>query len=140
VSPGYGLIMVRPAAEVPHPHDDTPREDHFVHLSGLEWADYERLLAARGEHSGPRLCFDDGQLWTSGAFHKVALYGALGVPEVWEWRQGALRVYVRGADGAMVEARESVVLRGLDLQQLLEFVDRPTLTAAQREYRRALRA
>ncbi len=78
-------------------------------------------------------------VWTSGGMNKVALYGALGVPEVWVWRKGALRVHVREVDGSMVEVAQSRVLPGIDLQQLLGFLDRPTATAAQREYRRALR-
>jgi len=28
-------------------------EDHFVHLDGVTWADYERLLEIRGDHSAP---------------------------------------------------------------------------------------
>ena len=35
--------------------DDTPREDHFVHLRGATWADYERVLAIRGDHWAPRI-------------------------------------------------------------------------------------
>lgn len=42
--------------------DDTPREDHFVHLRGATWADYERVLAIRGDHSAPRIAYLDGTL------------------------------------------------------------------------------
>jgi hypothetical protein len=31
--------------------DDRPREDHFVHLHGVTWSDYQRLLRIRGDHS-----------------------------------------------------------------------------------------
>lgn len=42
--------------------DDTPREDHFVHLRGATWEDYERVLAIRGDHSAPRIAYLDGTL------------------------------------------------------------------------------
>lgn len=43
-------------------HDDRPQEDHFVHLSGVTWADYERLLEIRGDRSSPRITFLEGTL------------------------------------------------------------------------------
>jgi Uma2 family endonuclease len=43
-------------------HDDTPTEDHFVHLHGVSWEDYERILAIRGDHSAPRIAFLEGEL------------------------------------------------------------------------------
>lgn len=42
--------------------DDRPTEDHAVRLSGVTWADYERLLEIRGEAAVPRLTFLEGQL------------------------------------------------------------------------------
>ena len=39
-----------------------PREDHYVHLYGVTWADYVRLLEIRGERSGPRLTYFEGTL------------------------------------------------------------------------------
>ena len=42
--------------------DDTPREDHFVHLRGATWQDYERVLAIRGDRSAPRIAYLDGTL------------------------------------------------------------------------------
>jgi Uma2 family endonuclease len=42
--------------------DDAPTEDHFVELHGVSWADYERLLAIRGEHSAPRMTYVEGTL------------------------------------------------------------------------------
>jgi Uma2 family endonuclease len=41
---------------------DEPREDHYVHLYGVTWADYLRLLEIRGEHSVPRLTYVEGTL------------------------------------------------------------------------------
>lgn len=41
-------------------HDGRPVEDHIIHLSGLDWDDYERLLEMRGDHSAPRINYLDG--------------------------------------------------------------------------------
>jgi Uma2 family endonuclease len=42
--------------------DDRRREDHFAHLRGATWSDYERLLEIRGEQSAPRLTYLKGTL------------------------------------------------------------------------------
>jgi len=42
--------------------DDRPIDDHIVRLSGLRWGDYQRLLAIRGDHSGPRLSYLNGEV------------------------------------------------------------------------------
>ena len=39
-----------------------PREDHYVHLYGVTWADYLRLLEIRGERSVPRITYLEGTL------------------------------------------------------------------------------
>ncbi|WP_394850546.1 Uma2 family endonuclease [Pendulispora brunnea] len=41
---------------------EMPVEDHFVHLDGVTWADYLRLLRIRGDHSAPRMTFCEGLL------------------------------------------------------------------------------
>jgi Uma2 family endonuclease len=43
-------------------HDDTPVEDQIVVLRGASWADFERVLAVRGEAPVPRFAFADGLL------------------------------------------------------------------------------
>jgi Uma2 family endonuclease len=43
-------------------HDDTPVEDNIVVLRDATWADYQRLLEMRGEHSAPRLSYLEGQI------------------------------------------------------------------------------
>ncbi len=40
--------------------DDAPTGDQFVHLRGVSWEDYERLLEMRGDHSAPRISFLEG--------------------------------------------------------------------------------
>jgi Uma2 family endonuclease len=42
--------------------DNEPREDHFVHLHGVTWADYLRVLKIRGDHSAPRITYVEGTL------------------------------------------------------------------------------
>lgn len=188
-----------------------PREDHYVHLYGVTWADYARLLEIRGERSVPRLTYLEGTLeimspsqtheeitsyvgclveawclergveftpagsttlknrrkkgglepdecyffgtqsrakrrpdlaievvWTSGGVDKLDVYRKLGVREVWYWEDGRLQVYVlRGV--TYEAARTSEALPGIDLDQLAAFLDRPTASAAIRDYRAALR-
>lgn len=42
--------------------DDEPRVDHFVHLAGVSWPDYQRVLAIRGDRSAPRMTYLEGVL------------------------------------------------------------------------------
>ncbi len=44
------------------PPETAQREDHFVRLHGVTWADYERLLEIRGEKSVPRIAYLEGEL------------------------------------------------------------------------------
>lgn len=46
-------------ALVAPPSDD---HDHIVILRGVTWADYERVLKMRGDHSAPRISFLEGAL------------------------------------------------------------------------------
>ncbi len=79
---------------------------------------------------------------TSGLLDKMAVYARLGVPEVWEWREGAGGLVVHRLVGATYEPRDrSEVLPALDLAQLAAFV-RPgeSHTGLARQYQAALRA
>jgi Uma2 family endonuclease len=49
------------AERLPEP-PPAPPEDQVVVLQGATWADYQRLLAIRGESSVPRLTFLEGRL------------------------------------------------------------------------------
>lgn len=76
---------------------------------------------------------------TSGGIDKLDVYRKLGVGEVWYWRSGSIQAYVRR--GVSYEAvTSSEALPGIDLEQLASFLDRPTASAAIREYREALRS
>ncbi len=76
-------------------------------------------------------------IWTSGGLDKLEVYAKLGVPEVWCWSEGHIQVYrLRGERYAAWAG--SVALRGIDLEQLLRFLDRETTSQAIRAYRAAL--
>jgi Uma2 family endonuclease len=202
--------MIARAERVRRSHP--PREDHYVHLSGVTWADYLRLLEIRGDHSAPRMTYLEGTLeimspsatheeiksyvgclveawclergveftplgswtlknkreergaeadecyifgteregrrrpdlaieviWTSGGINKLDVYRKLRVREVWYCENGRIKVYVlRGVAYEAVRASEA--LPGIDLEQLVSFLDRPTASQAIRDYRAALTA
>jgi Uma2 family endonuclease len=72
-----------------------------------------------------------------GGVDKLDVYSKLGVPEVWCWRRGRIEVYrLRGQRYAA--SAESVVLRGIDREALVSFLDRPTTSRSIRDYRAAL--
>jgi Uma2 family endonuclease len=43
-------------------HDDRPSEDKIVVLHNATWADYQRHLEMRGDHSAPRIAYLEGEL------------------------------------------------------------------------------
>jgi len=53
--------MAQPAVVVPHESSALPA-DHLIVLTGATWADYQRLLAIRGERSRPRITYLEGVL------------------------------------------------------------------------------
>ncbi|HLU67880.1 MAG TPA: Uma2 family endonuclease [Kofleriaceae bacterium] len=76
-------------------------------------------------------------VWTSGRLDKLEVYRLLGVREVWYWRKGRIQPY--GLRGDQYQALErSEVLPGLDLDLLVQFLDRPTAYDAIRDFRAAL--
>jgi Uma2 family endonuclease len=78
-------------------------------------------------------------VWTSGGIKKLDAYKMIGVKEVWFWRRGKLTVHVLRGD-AYEAVHASEVLPGIDLPELLKYVNRPTASQAIREYRAALQA
>ena len=78
-------------------------------------------------------------VWTSGGIDKLDVYRMLGVREVWYWRRAKLTPYVLRGEH-YEEISESEALRGIDLALLASFLDRPTTSAAIRDYRDALRS
>ncbi len=51
--------MARPALRE---YDGVADHDHMVQLHEVSWADYEHLLAMRGDHSAPRYTYLQGEL------------------------------------------------------------------------------
>jgi len=186
-------------------------QDHFVHLDGVTWADYLRLLEIRGDRSAPRMTYLKGLLeimspsleheakksligrlievyclerdiefstcgswtirseaskrgaepdecyvfgearsaerpdlaievvWSRGGIDKLEVYRKLLVREVWVWEQGRITAHAL-RDSRYERIAASEVVPGIDLEQLVAFLDRPTTSAAIREYRAALQA
>lgn len=74
---------------------------------------------------------------TSGGVDKLELYRKLGVREVWFWQDGALSLHALEGERYQPLA-SSRLLPGIDLAQLLRFVDVQPMTRAVREYRAEL--
>lgn len=102
--------------------------------SGIE-PDECYVFGDLGEPTRPDLAIE--VVWTSGGVKKLEIYRRLGVKEVWFWRRGRISVHVLEADGYS-DALSSSVLPGIDLEQLVSFLDRPSASQAMREYRAAL--
>ncbi len=196
--------------------DDAPPEapserdhDNLVRLHGVTWAQYEMILAIRGEHTAPRIAYHDGELellspgvahaaikkhitrlveawaeevqvnikgfgswtikdpqarraiepddcyvvglrepkvpdlaieveWAAGALDRLAIYGPLGVREVWTWKGRFLTVHALHKN-AYVRVGQSMMLPTLDLGLLQRFIGDPNPTMALRSFRTLLR-
>jgi Uma2 family endonuclease len=200
--------MAQSAADLQRP---ALPEDDIVFLRDVTWADYQRVLAMRGDRSVPRLTYLEGVIelmspsrphesiksmigclveawcleygvditpygswthesaaseraaepdecyvlgdspepercdlaieviWTSGGLDKLEVYRKLDVKEVWIWKAGKVEMFTLRGD-SYVPLEQSGLLRGIDLGQLLAFVDVKPMTRAITEYRAALRA
>jgi Uma2 family endonuclease len=58
-----------------------------------------------------------------GEIDKTAIYSALGVSEIWRWRNGSLRAFVLATDQRYVESEMSLNLPMLRLRDLEPFLD-----------------
>lgn len=78
-------------------------------------------------------------VWTSGGVEKLDIYRALGVSEVWFWKDSDLTFYqLRG--GKYHRAVRSKYLPRLDPSLLAQFMSGPNQTSAVRAFRRKLAA
>lgn len=76
-------------------------------------------------------------IWTSGSVSKLEIYRKLGVREVWIWKKGAMSVFkLVGEQYQPIPTSE--LLAGIDLVELLQFIDIFPMTRAVREYRARL--
>ena len=78
-------------------------------------------------------------IWTSGSVNKLEIYRKLRVREIWIWKRGAISVFkLVGEQYEAIAASE--LLAGIDLPELLEFIEIRPMTRAVREYRARLAA
>jgi len=76
-------------------------------------------------------------IWTSGSINKLEIYRKLRVREVWIWKRGAISVFkLVGEQYEAIAASE--LLAGIDLPELLEFIEVRPMTRAVSEYRTRL--
>lgn len=92
-----------------------------------------------GDHDVERPHLAIEVVWTSGRLDKLEVYRKLGVGEVWYWRNGRLQPYALRGE-RYEEITRSEVLPDLDLELLVQFLDRPTAYDAIVDFRAALRA
>ncbi|MCC6334772.1 MAG: Uma2 family endonuclease [Myxococcales bacterium] len=77
--------------------------------------------------------------WTRGGLNKREIYRKLGVPELWMWRSGRIRIFVL-RDEQYEEVERSKSLPGIDHAEFATFLDRPSTSQAIRDYRAAIQS
>lgn len=90
-----------------------------------------------GSEDTPRPHLAIEVVWTSGRLDKLEVYRRLGVAEVWYWQRGRIQPYLLRDDRYMPVER-SACLPGLDLDLLVQFLDRPSAYDAIRDFQAAL--
>ncbi len=95
------------------------------------------VFGSRPDAKRPDLAIE--VVWTSAGIDKREIYRKLGVRELWIYRKGGIAIHVLRGE-AFEEAQDSEVLPGIDLAELVQFLDRPTTSQAIRDYRAALQA
>jgi Uma2 family endonuclease len=118
-------------------HDETPVDDHIVLFHDATAVEPDECYVFGNENDPQRPDLAIEVIWTSGRLDKRDIYRALGVRELWFWRKGRLTAHLLRGDG-YEEISASEVLPGIDLVQLMSFLDRPTMSQAIREYGEAL--
>ena len=78
-------------------------------------------------------------IWTTGGIDKLEVYRGLGVPEVWFWQAGTLRIHVLNGD-EYLQAPRSRLLPDLDPDLIVHCMAFPSQTQAVRTLRAALRS
>jgi len=76
-------------------------------------------------------------VWSRGGIQKLEIYRKLSVREVWVWKEARLSIFELVGE-RYEEIATSRMLPGIDLTELLRFVDVHPMTRAVREYRAAL--
>jgi Uma2 family endonuclease len=76
---------------------------------------------------------------TSSSVNRMAIYAALGVPEVWRWRDGALQVFLLQVDGTYAAVASSPTFPAVPLAKLSEIIEQGN-TEEHLSLKRAFRA
>lgn len=58
------------------------------------------------------------------AMNKFGIYGALGIPEIWRYDGGTIRVYLRQENGDYAEVEQSAALPQLPIAEVVRFLER----------------
>jgi Uma2 family endonuclease len=77
-------------------------------------------------------------IWTSGGLDKLEVYRALGVEEVWLWRDGTIRMY-RLSGEHYTDLARSLAFPDLDVSLLARLADNEDQTRALLQFRDSLR-
>jgi Uma2 family endonuclease len=77
-------------------------------------------------------------IWTSGGLDKLEVYRALGVEEVWLWRDGTIRMYRLSGDH-YTDLAHSLAFPDLDVSRLARLADYEDQTQALMKFRDGLR-
>lgn len=124
-------------------------EEADIDLNGYGSATFRQEAAARGLE--PDECYSLGELGTapdiaieivltSGGIDKLAVYKGLGVQEVWFWENQRFRLYnLIDPDTGYESVSTSLLVPGLDLDVLIQFIDYPSQTQAVKAFRKMLR-
>jgi Uma2 family endonuclease len=79
----------------------------------------------------------------AGCLDRLQIYAALGVPEIWRWKDGEITIHLLGSDGSYRVAERSVSFPALPVAELAKWVDRHgelDQTALMRAFRAWVRA
>jgi Uma2 family endonuclease len=101
-------------------------------------ADECYLVGSREAGKKPDLAIEVN--WSTGGLDKLEVWRLLGVPEVWVWEDGRLRVFRLNVAGAYSPSKRSKLLPALDLELLARFVGERNQLAAIKRFRAAVRA
>ncbi|MEG3438627.1 Uma2 family endonuclease [Pannus brasiliensis CCIBt3594] len=72
---------------------------------------------------------------TSGGIDALEIYKGLGVPEVWFWENGRLKIYYLQENGEYALVPKSVILPDLDVELLSAYVNHTNPLLALKEFR-----
>jgi hypothetical protein len=70
----------------------------------------------------------------------LAIYAALGIPELWRWNLGVLTFFVLGDDKTYAEAATSRAFHGIRSADLTPFLERAKIAADENEVEQEFRA